>query len=705
MDPELLNTKVYLIKTRTIPPGFSLQIHHCRWVSPRPNELRVDKRIDIPYVNMIFIEAHIKGDPVTGERFLDLGVVGFPKLIRMPFSSLSPNEFRFPSKNVDQNVRHTALEIIKAGRVFSMGEEMFHFLTGKPILTLENQTMVDAHVRSLISLVKDKLPFRCNSCKKFLWINISKLPEKPTKARCPACSNLLQVETPEGLDLNLKRYLEEEEEKSGKTGDILLSLTGEIRTKDATTGELRSSTGPVKVAGPRSLSETGQVASIDLDIDSILGIVSEPVPAPAKPAPPPTAKKESVADIDYAGLADELGITSPEPVGAGAPANVKGGEIDYAGIADELGISAPAAAEAAPPPARAAAGPAKGPYVPPAGIDLDEDFFKEIMPVGPSASAASDENAPAKLSDDVGSEDDGILRELTQGVTGTKVCHVCGADVGSEKVCPSCFAEQVDSLSFDDYQPSDDGHFEIRLKEDARPRAHAAEAAPAPAADADAGGEPEKRKVKEEEKVPYWEEPIWSVRIGSEVYTDLTIVTIEEWILGGSVIESDQVRKGEARWMPVYMVPYFQEAVKKKKHSVPLDKDADGLFTPATPYARMKAFCIDLPILAALEGVGYLGATLAAKEWDTVAYCCLGAILPILFLAVSEGKFGGTPGKKLSQIMVVNMKGHRIGILTALFRTLLRIGTLGFGFLLGVWGRYGQTFYDKALRCFVVNAE
>ena len=184
MELDAYLEKIYVIKSMTVPQGFNIQYHYAKWVSPRVNELRFDRFMDIPFTNLVFVDAYAKGDFQNGERYLDVGAAGFPSLLRAPFTALSANEFRFPSKNIDQNIRHVVMEILKSARFLAMGEDMFRFLSGRQILCLENSSLVQAHVASLFTVVRD-IPLKCNSCKKFLWIELLKLPDPPSRPSVP----------------------------------------------------------------------------------------------------------------------------------------------------------------------------------------------------------------------------------------------------------------------------------------------------------------------------------------------------------------------------------------------------------------------------------------------------------------------------------------------------------------------------------------
>ena len=119
------------------------------------------------------------------------------------------------------------MEILKNSRFLAMGEDMFRFLSGRQILCLENSTLVQAHVASLFAVVRDKIPLKCNSCKKFLWIELTKLPENPVQAKCPACSHTFSIQRPAGLDMNLNRFASPAAVAgAARQGDLLLGSTG-----------------------------------------------------------------------------------------------------------------------------------------------------------------------------------------------------------------------------------------------------------------------------------------------------------------------------------------------------------------------------------------------------------------------------------------------------------------------------------------------
>ncbi len=687
MDIELLSNKIYLIKTRTIPPGFSFDVHYCRWVSPRATDLRIDKRIDVPYPNITFVEAHCTGDHHTGDRFIDIGVAGFPKLFRMPFAALSPNEFRFPSKNIDHSIRHAVTEIIKNGRILSMGEDMFRFLTGKSILCLENPIMVEAHVGALFSLVRDKVPFRCDSCRKFLWIAMSKLPARPTKARCPACTFMLQIETPKGIDLKLKRFIDEEAHRSGKTGDIIVSQTGQImspKTAEIFGGlPLLEGTGvseeePIQTSGEKDISKTTDMArasTFDLDIDSILGgrKTETPAPAPATEAPPPS-RGTPVDDLEL-----DFGDNTP---------------IDF----DQT--SAPRT------PAHAGAAPS---------IELDDDFISKILPSSAPAKAASAEPAAAEPAPAPAAELETShpgLVEIPKESSG-RICPVCGEDVGDAKICPACHVEQFDSLRLEETNPGLAASAEVEnaLMEEFQFETSLQESVPSPAPvpeQAPAAAESQKREGEEAPKsegpIPFWEEKVWSLKIGEEYYTDLDIRTVEEWIHSGSVIETDMVRKGETRWAEIGTVPYFRQAFAMARNSVPLDGTDQPLYAPATMNQRMTAFLIDAPIVGGLAAAGFFLGRTISSEGITFSII-LAVALPLIYLATGNGILGITVGKSIMKIRVIGKSGMPIGFVGGLIRTVSSLVTVGIGFLWASKAKYNQSFYDKAANCYVVSTE
>ena len=537
---------------------------------------------------------------------------------------------------------------------------------------------------ALFSLVRDKVPFRCDSCRKFLWIAMNKLPARPTKARCPACTFMLQIETPKGIDLKLKRFLDEEAHRAGKTGDIIVSQTGQImspKTAEIFGGmPLFEGTGvdseePIRTSGEKDISKTTDMArasTFDLDIDSLLGSRKAETPPPPAEAPPP-ARMAPADDLEL-----DFGDNAP---------------VDF----DQTSVPrSPSSASAAP------------------SIELDDDFISKILPSSTPAKAAAPEPAAATAAPapevELETSQPG-LAEIPKETSG-RICPVCGEDVGDAKVCPSCQVEQFDSLRLEETNPGlaattevenalmEEFQFETSLQEGIPVSAPSEEQAPAPAAAA----QREEEAPKSEGPIPFWEEKIWALKIGEEYYTDLDIRTVEEWIHSGSVIETDMVRKGETRWAEIGTVPYFRQAFSTARNSVPLDGADAPLYTPATMNQRMAAFLIDVPIVGGLAAAGFfLARTISAD--NNIVHIVMAVVFPLLYLAIGNGILGITVGKSIMKIRVIGKSGTPIGFMGGLIRTVSSLITVGIGFLWASKAKYNQSFYDKAANCYVVSTE
>ena len=660
MELDAYLEKIYIIKSLTIPQGFNIQYHYAKWISPRPSELRFDRFMDIPFANITFVDAYAKGDFQNGERYIDIGAAGFPSLLRAPFTALSANEFRFPSKNIDQNIRHVVTEILKNTRFLAMGEDMFRFLSGRQILCLENSTLVQAHVASLFAVVRDKVPLKCNSCKKFLWIELTKLPENPVQAKCPACGHTFAIQRPEGLDMNISRFASPAAVAgAARQGDLLLGSTGEFRSQ-----EFPQMPPPAPVAAPVAAPAPGP--NLELDLDSILG------PQPSSKA---AAQEPAVPDAPP---------SSVEP----------GTEDEYM------------------PPPTAAAPPAAGEYVPPPGteagpaVELDDDFFKEILPdkaALPEMPAAPAAGQPAKAAG--GPDPNLILQDEKETGKEVKRCHVCQTPLtGGEKVCPSCFAEVLpDEVLPEELSMPTEGQFEIRLKDEAAeehmPAYEPTPEAPPPASDA----------AKQKEAADAWDKPVWSVKIGEETYENLDMRTIEDWILHKSVVETDLVRKGEAKWTEIGSVPYFKTAFKQVRDQVQFGSEhALTSFQPAPTVKRVIASLIDgvICVLTGFLGVFVYNLTAGVSEGGLSIAAMLTAVaVPFIYLAFGNGVMGRTFGKGLMKLAVIDSHGKPIGLGKGLLRTLVFTLTGGLGFLVAVSNPKHQALYDKLVDCYVIQME
>jgi len=656
MSLERLMDKIYIVKPHPAPTGPEVKHHYAKWISPRAKDIRVDRMFDLPYANINFIAAYARGEFETGERYIDLGVVGFPMIVRAPFSSLSANEFRFPSRNIDQNVRHVVTELIANGRIVGMSEETYRFLHGKQIHCLD-AFAAQAHIAAYFCMVRDKVPIRCDGCKKFIWIEVGKLPVNPVRTKCPTCSHQFQVQRPPEIDTQLSRYLSTTGTNlMPQQGDLLLGATGEFRGKDQPAGMAKSD-------------------GLDLDLEGILG------PTPAAPAAPATA-----------------------PAAAAKPPM----EDALAAI-----IGSPAAADAAP------------------SIGLDDDFFKEITPDKAAAAKAAAPQGPAVLGNELKESVSDILNSAdiiadvfqTKPQTQGAVCPSCGTEVGAERVCPNCFMELLPadaafSASGDMEVPSE-SRIEIRLKDlpDEKPAtAYAppeaeAPAGPGPAVTA-AGEAPAGAKAEVKDAgdglTSVWDDKVWSVKIGDEIYENLDMRTIEEWILGGSVLATDLIRKGEAKWAELGAVPYFRNSFKMARDKVRLGgTDALASFQPATPLKRVIAVIIDLVITGLLSLLGSVALGLSAGEGEglfPLLMSLLGAVLlPFMYLTFSNGVLGRSIGKRLLNLAVIDKQGNPIGLKNGVVRTLVWAFVIGWFFALNNPAQ--QALHDKAAGSYVIQLE
>jgi uncharacterized RDD family membrane protein YckC len=653
MSLEHLMDKIYIVKPHPAPAGAELRHHYAKWISPRPKDIRVDRTFDLPYANINFIAAYARGEFDTGERFIDLGIVGFPMIVRAPFAALSANEFRFPSRNIDQNIRHVITELITNGRIVAMSEETYRFLHGRQIHCLE-ASGVQGYITSFFAMVRDKVPIRCDGCKKFIWIETGKLPVNPVRTKCPSCSHQFQVQRPPEIDIQLSRFLSTTGTHiRAKEGDLLLGATGEFKPKDR----------PAGVAEPSGL---------DLDLDGILG----PTAPPAAPAAPPAT---------------------------------------------------PAAPPAAPPPAEddalaaiigpAAAKPGDGP-----AIELDDDFLKEITPDKAAVAKAAEPQGPAVLDNNPVSSVVDVLNsaDIIADVFQTKppaavVCPSCGTEVGFEKVCPNCFMELMPAdAGFGELEAPVDSPIEIRLKDlpDDKPATPpppaeraASQAGPVPARGAAAD---EKAEGPADGITSVWDDKVWTVKIGDELYENLDMRTIEDWILGGNVLATDLIRKGEAKWTELGSVPYFRNAFKTAKDRVRMGgSDALMSFQPAAPLKRIIAAVIDLVITWLLSLLGMIALGMSAGGSEGLFALLMGVagavLLPFMYLAFTNGVLGRSIGKRLLNLAVIDKKGNPIGLGKGLLRTIVWGFVIGWFFALS--SSTHQTLHDRVVDSYVIQLE
>lgn len=635
MQLELYNDKIYPIKPRTIPPDFVITHHYAKWVSPRTNDIRIDKFIDIPFANIIFLDAYAKGDLQSGERFVEIGAATFPSIIRAPFASLSPNEFRFPSKNLDQNIRHVLCEVLKNSRFVALGDETIRFLSGKQILCLDTPLLIQAHIASLYTLIRDKVPFRCDKCQKYLWIEAAKLPENPIRAKCPGCGNLIQVEAPGGFDRKLSRFVSGHDNTGDAKGDVMLSTTGEFRKAGA-------------------MQDSGIKANIDFDLDKVLG--TSPFASP--PVTPPTPQKvEPALDLD------------------------------------SLALNTPTSSTGEP------------------GIELDDDFFKEILPtakdsIAPPAAAAQMIPEPLEVEPSGGGGMDPSLI-LHGGISDegdSRKCHVCGYMVGHEKICPKCFSEvAVSDAAFTDMSAPVDSGIEIRLKEIPEEKEGSGSYQPS-----DEAGSHQNSAALGQETLTVWDEKIWVIKIGDEIYENLDMKTVEKWILEQSVMETDLVRKGDAKWVELKTVPYFRTAFKRVKEMIEMGSaDATAIFSPAATSRRIIALVIDSVILSLVAGLGFFMSRLGGGDEDPAVLVQAVAILalPFIYLSVGNGILGRTVGKKIMSLAVINNEGKVIGLKNGAIRAFIWLVTYGYGFALALLNPRKQALHDKIAKSFVIQLD
>lgn len=711
MDLDALLPKIYLIKPKTLPTASIPQVMDARWVSLRSTDLRIDKHLDIPFANITFLAAFIQGDVQFGERILTLGVAGYPKLIRASFSSLSPNEFRFPSKNIDSNLRHACLEIIQGARLVSMGDDTYRFLAGRQPLALDNPIQVQAHVASLYTLVRGKVPFKCPSCNKFLWVDINKLPRQTIKARCPACTSMMSIETPPGFEPDIARSQRGSTTSEERSGAFLLGTTGQFQD-EASSGEMPSrALGQASeqmdkeleglLAAEFKTSASAPAPSPSAAPDSVPAPAAASVPAPKAP-PQPMPQPGAITDIFQIDF--DLPDFKVSPPASPSPSTTEEFELmpgeQPSPVAPEPPQQPQPPQPSAPPPAAA-----------PGSEFLDDSFINDILPqttrlgAGPMATPMLDNPYVPPTAATVHPDDHDLIERSERdqvarpsGAPSAPTCHVCGTIVSSEdKICPHCFAElSLDASGFTELEVHT-GMLDLKLKEEV-------------IAQELEGEEPEEIMVPDAislaspiSDVPYWEEKVWFLKIGEEIYPNVDMQTIEQWIHDGSVVGTDLAKKGEdGKWTDISSVPYFKKALQHVDGAIQFGSGTS--FTPATIPHRLQAALVDGFICVLL---GFLGKVIFAFSFGKSAGVLITffgyLFFPLLYLAIGNGSFGRTVGKALLHLAVVNKEGQPAAFPKGLLRALVTIGTAGLGFFAALSDQRHQALHDKVAGTYVIH--
>jgi len=678
MDLESYRDKIYVIKSALPHPDFNVEYHSSRWVSPRSSGIRIDRHIDIPFANINFIAAYIIGEWENGQRFIELGAIGFPLLIQAPFVSLSANEFRFPSKKIDHNIRFVLGEIISNCRYVGISKEMQQFLLGEKLISFSKKADAKTHVTSLYHSIKDKAPFRCTACKKILWVNYTKLSDKQIQGRCPSCANVLLLKKLDEFDSDLNRYHSSTPVGEGFAEQILQAGTGEFvdhrreETSPAPSDHVEdkelSATPNMEKAKLPQQTPSDDSLNIELDDDFFNEIIPDSKPQADDSLPPSQVKEDGPFPADV----------EPPP------------EEDIQGIPSGLDTEE--------------------------DLGLDDSYFQDITPetIAPLEEKIPDEPprfiAESAEPERANHQTDAVQSETAEDAFPTtdssRKCHVCGAVVGGEKICPSCFAEiplAVDSMYEIAYPESDSG-MEIKLKGTAVEE-DAAKKSPSVAPEF----EDELAKAKRSElsgDTPYWEQNIWDVKVEDEIYEKLDFKTVEEWILERSIVETDLIRKGDSNWVELGTVPYFKNSFKTIRETIQLGKsDAMGSFSPAPHSRRILAMLLDLILCVALFWIGsiiYALPMLASREVTFIDLIMFfigpHVFLPLLYLSISNGIFGRSLGKKVLSLAVITPDSKPIGLFRGIIRTLFC-----WGFFISLFNPKRQGLEDLVVNSYVIH--
>ncbi|MBN2430047.1 MAG: RDD family protein [Acidobacteria bacterium] len=679
MDSKSYSEKVYVIKTAGVPGGSTIPEHSARWISPRPNGLRVDRFIDLTFVNINYLHVHAIGDLESGERMMYLAAIGYPVLIQAPFISLSANEFRFPSKNIDQNIRFVAEEIIDKCRFIAMNEETYAFINHQKMPTFADKMDAARRIAADFGTVKDKLPFRCNACRKILWVNYRKLNVKPSSGRCPSCQNYISIAYPEGFDPDLERY-----HAGPKAGDefaeeLLLAGTGEYQRADLGRGPANQGQSPLPTKPPQA----------------------EAVQPPSPAGTGTTGRKKVDIQLDddfFDGLVPQTAVDSSQ-----TPA---GGEYPTGPAVDAFGDDF--SSEPSLPPLEAYnETPPANPYAEELG--LDDDYFKDIIPETMSP-LEGDVPITTREEPSAAPTDEGVIIHDSRGGAPPeagllqRTCHMCGAVVGSEKICPNCLAEQLPEAGGmkEIDLPADGSGIEIRLKD---------EVADQDRSNPDLDPETAARIAREKSgelsaELPYWEQKIWQVKVDNEVFEKLDFQTIEQWILDRSLVETDLIRKGEGKWAEIGGVPYFKNSFRIIQETIRSGQtDAMTSFQPASHGQRILAALIDIIIVGFLFWIGSIIYTLPmlfsmkVTIWDAIMFF-IGPhfSFPFLYLSISNGIWGRSLGKLLFQLAVITPDQKTIGLFRGMVRTLF-----SWGFMVSFFTEKHQSLGDLIAGSYVIQ--
>lgn len=120
--------------------------------------------------------------------------------------------------------------------------------------------------------------------------------------------------------------------------------------------------------------------------------------------------------------------------------------------------------------------------------------------------------------------------------------------------------------------------------------------------------------------------------------------------------------------------------------------------SPASPWARLIAFLIDLPVLVVIGWAFRASLQVAGIEY---------LIGWIYFAALESSPLQATPGKRLLGLKVADVGGMRPGFWKASGRYVLKlisVVSLGAGFVMMFFTERKQAFHDYATGCVVLSS-
>jgi len=563
-------------------------------------------------------------------------------------------------------------EIIISSRITGIGIELQQFLSGHPLLCLDSKQSAKTRVFKLFSTIKDKIPFRCKSCNRVLWVDFTRISEKTIAGKCPSCTNVLHMRYPEGFEPH--------------PGGPPLKQVDSIDL-DAIPSPVVSDPSPAQSAMPEK----------DVALPA-----SPPPESPALPGNlPPSAESGESLDLNdkfFDDISPQAQHTESAETFEPGSASVSD---DYTSPMPDMN-SEQSSFEAS---------------LGDAELGLSDTFFEDLIPetLPPmedkevqiekdvEKSAPEFQSGSSEVQHEEQSSSDSESSFSFMG----RECHVCGQKVSEEKICPSCLTELPPPSSVNEIELSDTGsNIEIRLKEEA-----SADVNPDEIAEID----PELAQEIASElsgglssDMPYWQQPIWQIKVEDQIYENLDFQTIEEWIMERSVVEKDLIRKGTGKWSEIGSVPYFRNSFSIITETIQKGQaDALSSFSPAPHLYRLLSTFIDIIICFILFWIGtfiYAAPILFSQTFtifDILLFFIGPHILfPFLYMSIFNGILGRSLGKMIFKLAVINQERKPIGLLRGMARSIF-----AFGFFISLFTAKRQSLGDLMVGSYVIQTD